>query len=116
MQIPKTITVRFRAGDKTQFKELQTGRKSVETRAATARYQNVKKGDMLVVICGKDKVSKTIKRVRYFKTIDGMLRAVPFKKIMPWLTSRKDVKKAYAGYTGYDDKIKEFGLVAFELA
>ena len=56
----KTWTLRFRAIDKKNFEELRSGIKAVETRAASVKYQPIKKGDVLIFTCGKDRFSKTI--------------------------------------------------------
>ncbi|KKQ78129.1 MAG: hypothetical protein A3A96_00445 [Candidatus Zambryskibacteria bacterium RIFCSPLOWO2_01_FULL_39_39] len=111
----KTWTLRFRAVDKKNFDELRSGIKAVETRAATIKYQPIEKGDTLIFVCGKDKFSKTISKKTHFKSIDAMFRKIPYKKIMPDLSSKEEAKKRYYSYPNYKEKIKEFGLLAFEL-
>ena len=111
----RKITLRFSAVDKDDFKEIKDGLKTVETRAATTRYKDIQKGDILVMVCGKQKIIKQTKRVRHFKTIESMLKAIPLKKIMPSIKSVADARKVYYGYQGYKEKIKEFGLMALEL-
>jgi ASC-1-like (ASCH) protein len=111
----KTWTLRFRAVDKKNFEELRSGVKAVETRANSTKYQPIEKGDVLVFVCGKDKFSKIITKKTHFKSIDAMLRKIPFKKIMPNLESVEEVKKAYHSYPNYKEKIEKFGLLAFEL-
>jgi len=44
-----------------------------------------------------------------------MLKAISFKKIMPWVKSIADARKTYYSYPGYKEKIKKFGIVALEL-
>ncbi|MBI3259426.1 MAG: hypothetical protein HYZ54_08150 [Ignavibacteriae bacterium] len=111
----KKIILRFRVVDKDNFNEIKNGLKTVETRAASAQYQDIKKGDILAIVCGKQKVTKQVKRTRHFKTIESMLKAVPLKKIMPSVKSIANARKIYYGYQDYKDKIKKFGLVALEL-
>jgi ASC-1-like (ASCH) protein len=111
----KKHILRFRAKDKRNFLELKAGLKSVETRAATERYRKIAKGDILVITCGKLRLEKKVKRARIFKSIDSLTMKIPYRKIMPSALSLSDVKKAYAGYPGYTEKLKKFGVVAWDL-
>ena len=115
MNKPKKIILRFRAVDKDNFDKIKKGLKIVETRAASMRYRDIKKGDIIVIVCGKQKIIKQIKRARHFKTIESMLKAIPLKKIMPSVKLIADARKVYYSYQGYKNKIKEFGLIALEL-
>lgn len=111
----KTWTLRFRAVDKGNFDEVKNGSKSVETRAATVKYQPVEVGDTLLFVCGEEKLSKKVIKKQHFPSIDAMVKKIPFKKIMPSVKSIDEMKKIYSSYSGYDDKIKEFGIFAFEI-
>ena len=82
----KNYTLRFRVIDKHNFIDIQSGKKSIETRAGTERYRAVAPGDTLTIVCGKERVVKTINRVTHFKTIGALLKALPLKKIMPDIT------------------------------
>ncbi len=108
------FVLRLRAEDGLIFSCLKNGSKSIDTRAATAKYRNIKSGDTLVFVCGGKKLSKQVKEARRFKTIPGLKRALKYKKIMPWLKSSKDMEKEYYKFSGYKEKIKKFGLIAFE--
>jgi len=108
-------TLRFRTVNKDIFLDIKKGRKTVETRAATERYQNIKAGDTLVLVCGKEKIEKKIKKVKLFKTIATLLNAYSLKRIMPNLNSAKEWRKELYTYPDYKEKIKKFGLVALEL-
>jgi ASC-1-like (ASCH) protein len=109
----KTWTLRFRAIDKDNFLNIKGGLKSVETRAATAKYRAIQKGDVLEIVCGKQRIRKTVKRVRMFSSIGAMAKAVPFKKIMPGASSLIEIRKIYYGYPGYKEKLKKHGVIAF---
>jgi len=39
-----------------------------------------------------------------------------YKKIMPFVSSINEMKEVYFSFPNYEEKIKEFGLVAFELS
>ena len=111
----KTLTLRFRAKDKANFNLIKGRIKTVETRAATEKYKNIRAGDKLRIVCGKEVIVKRVKCARYFKSIASMLRAVPYRKINPLFSSVAAAEKIYYGYSGYREKIKKFGLVALEL-
>lgn len=112
----KQITVRFRAVDRADFNRIKTGEKSVETRAATEKYQHIAKGDTLVFVCGKEKITKTIVRVRHFKTLTAMFKVVPMKKIMPpHVQTIAAARKVYYGYSGYKEKLAKYGVLAWEI-
>lgn len=111
----KTWTLRFRAVDKDNFEELHSGAKSVETRAATVKYEPIQEGDALTFVCGKASFTKRIREKRHFKSIGAMVKEIPFKKIMPSVASVAEMRRAYASYPGYAEKIKKSGLFAFKL-
>lgn len=111
----KTKTLRFRRKDVTDFERIRVGIKSVETRAGSIKYQSLEIGDTLVFVCGKDKFSKIIKKKHHFKSINAMFKKVPFKKIWPEAKSAKEPEKIYYSYPNYEEKIKKFGILAFEL-
>ena len=89
--------------------------KSVETRAATIKYQPIKAGDTLTFVCGEDSFAKRIVKKQHFKTVEAMAKKIPLKKIMPAIDSVAAMKERYASYPGYEEKIREHGLFAFEL-
>ncbi|MDP1624871.1 MAG: hypothetical protein Q8L64_03795 [bacterium] len=111
----KTWTLRFRVIDKKNFDEVKNGSKPIETRAATVKYQPIEVGDTLLFVCGKERLEKKITKKHHFGSIDAMIKKIPYKEIMPSVESVEEMKKAYSSYSGYDEKIKEFGIFAFEL-
>jgi len=111
----KTWTLRFRAVDKNNFIEIKNGLKSVETRAATPKYRAIQKGDVLLIVCGEARTRKRVRRVRVFRSIGAMTKAIPYKKIMPSVGSMAEMRKVYYGYPGYKEKLKKHGVIAFEL-
>jgi ASC-1-like (ASCH) protein len=111
----KSWTLRFRAIDKKNFDEVKNGSKPIETRAATVKYQPIEVGDELMFVCDGEKFSKKITKKEHFNSIDEMIKKIPFNDIMPSVKSVDEMKKAYSSYSGYDEKIKEFGIFAFHL-
>ncbi len=107
--------LRFRKINKHTYTDTKEGRKTVETRAATEKYRKIKKGDSLIFVCGKDKFEKKVRKVKIFKSIAALVKNYPINLIMPETTSVKDLREAYYGYQNYREKIKKYGLIAFEL-
>lgn len=46
---------------------------------------------------------------------EAMLAEVPLKKVMPALDTIEEVRERYASYSGYSEKIQQFGIIGFEL-
>src|SRR5450756_1864508 len=106
------MTLRFRSVDKDKFDEVRSGAKSVETRAATIKYQLIEVGDTITFVCGKSSFTKSIKKKYHFKTAAAMLKKIPLKRIMPSVKNLKEMQKRYAAYPNYEEKIKKHGLFA----
>ncbi|HEY9585479.1 MAG: hypothetical protein A3C93_04645 [Candidatus Lloydbacteria bacterium RIFCSPHIGHO2_02_FULL_54_17] len=111
----KKWTLRFRAVDKANFFEIKNGLKLVETRAATLKYRQIKRGDILVIVCGKFRLQKKVQRARLFGSIGAMTKRIPYRKIMPSARSLGEVRQAYYSYNGYREKLKKYGVIALDL-
>ena len=106
--------LRFRQADRDIFEDVRSGKKTVETRAAIIKFKNIKPGDAVVFICGKDRFEKKVKSVHAFKDIKSLLKNYKVKDIAPQLSTEDDLRKMYHSFPGYKEKIKRFGLVALE--
>lgn len=111
----KVLRLVFRSNDRAIFDFAASGVKSVETRANTSKYSNIKAGDECQLVCGNKKVTFIIKKVKKFKSIVALFRVYPIKKVMPWVKTVKEAEAVYYSFPGYKEKIAEVGLVAFEL-
>lgn len=111
----KKWILRFRSIDKDNFLEIKNGLKAVETRAATPKYREVKAGDTLVIICGKERPEKKVKRVLTFTSIGSMAKRIPDKRIMPSVGSLRELRQIYHSYPGYREKLKKYGVIAFDI-
>ncbi len=110
----KEHVLRFRAVNLDTFFDIKRGIKTVETRAATPRYRKIKVGDMLVFVCGRERFKKKVTKVKLFKSITALFKFYPWKTVMTRGKTRAEAVAKYHSFPGYDEKIKEFGLVAFE--
>lgn len=111
----KNWTLRFRTVDKDNFNEVKSGIKSIETRAGTIKYQPIEAGDTLTLVCGQERLVKKVSKRFHWPDIDSMVAEINFKTVMPSINSVADMKKIYSSYPDYDKKIKEHGLLGFEL-
>jgi ASC-1-like (ASCH) protein len=111
----KKFILKFNIVDKKNFLEIRDGLKVVETRAATPKYREVKVGDILVIVCGKERLERKVKRVLMFTSIGSMVKRIPYKKIMPSVQSLREMRQIYYGYPNYREKLKKHGVIAFDI-
>ncbi len=111
----KKHVLKIRRADKVFFEAIKKGRKTIDTRASTDKHRRIEEGDVLVFVCGNDKLEKKVEKVEYYKTIEEMTKAIDFKKIMPFVDSIEEMKKVYFSFPGYREKIDKLGLVVFRL-
>jgi len=107
--------LRIREGDKIFFDVLKSGEKTIETRAATSKYRKIKKGDTLRFTCGDEFLEKRVNKVTLFKDIDSLIKKLDLKRIMPQVSSIKEAKEIWRSFRNYEEEIKKYGIVAFEL-
>lgn len=111
----KKYALLIRTIDRNIFEAIRSGKKKVETRAAIPRYRNIGRGDIVVFTCGKDKYEKKVKQARVFKSITIMLNKYKVKLIAPGLSSVKELRNMYYSFPNYREKLKKFGIIAWEL-
>lgn len=104
----------FNKINKDIFIAIQNGSKSVETRAATVKYKNIKPGEKVIFSCDKETFEKIISRVTHFDSIESMLREYKPSDINPWIQTKEELEKMYDSFPGYKEKIQKEGIVAFE--
>ena len=110
----KEHVLRFRAAN-IGFLNIKNGSKKIETRAGTVRFRKIGKGDILVLVCGKEKLKKKVLSVTKFESILALFKTYPIKDVMPEMKSIEEATARYYSYPGYEEKIKKFGLIAFKL-
>jgi len=111
----KKVTIRFRAVNRDIFLAIKNGTKKIETRAAMKKYQKIQKGDVLVFVCGKNKFKKQIKSTEHFHSVRSLVKKYKPNAINPNAHSEKELSEMYDKFPGYREKIKEFGIIAWEL-
>lgn len=109
------MTIRFREVNRDTFDAIRSGRKKVETRAATERYRHVAGGDVLTLVCGKDRFEKKVKKAEHFRTVGALLKIYKPEEINPKAKTEKELRAMYASFPGYAEKLKAHGIVAWTL-
>jgi len=104
--------LRFRQTDRGIFEDIRSGKKTVETRAATVKFKNIKIGDVMVFVCGQDRFEKEVQSAEIFKDVSSILKKYRVGDIAPQLAAEADLIKMYHSFPGYEEKIKKFGLIA----
>jgi len=107
--------LRVRKIDRYFFEAIKLGKKTIETRVATKKYRKIKQGDILEFTCGRNRLVKRVAEAHLFKDIDTLVETLGLKKIMPQVFSLKEAKEIWQSFPKYREKIKKYGLVAFEL-
>ncbi len=105
----------FLPADRPTFDLLKNGEKKLETRAGSPEYLKIRIGDNIEFSCGDDKFIKQVKKVARYKNLDELFAAYQPQEIMPGVFSCDEIRKIYASFPGYEQRIKEFGILVFEL-
>jgi len=109
------IILRFREINRDIFEAIKSGKKKVETRAATEKYRNIKAGDTVKLICGKDIFEMNVKKATIFKSIAAILKKYRPEIINPKTHTVKEARDMWYSFPEYKNKIRKYGLIALEL-
>lgn len=109
------VVLNIREVNRNIFNMIKSGKKTIETRAATRKFNKIIVGDSLIFKCGKDRLEKEVLDKHTFKSIDDLLKTLDLKEIMPHLTSAKEAKNVWYSFPKYEEKIEKHGLVAFRM-
>jgi ASC-1-like (ASCH) protein len=97
------------------WKLIKKGKKKIETRAGGPKYIGIQPGDTLIFSCLGKKFNKKVLEVTHFKTIKSMLKKYNPSDINPTIKTAKELQEMYDSFTGYKERLKEFGILAFVL-
>lgn len=111
----KIYILKFRAVNRGIFEAIKTGKKKIETRAATEKYKKAVIGDKVCLVCGREKFVKRIVAAQIFPTVAALLKKYRPSQINPNIKTEAGLRKMYYSFSNYRDKIKKLGLVAWEL-
>lgn len=108
----KRYTVRIRAIDRATFDDIRDGRKRVETRAATVKYRHIAPRDVVAFVCENDRFERVVATADHFASVDDMLKRFSVADINPRARDRDDLLRMYHSFSGYEEKLREHGLLA----
>lgn len=111
----QTVHLKFRAVNRDIFNAIKKGKKKVETRAATEKYRKIRTGDILKLICGKERFTKSVKKVVVVPSITALLKKYRPQEVNPVCKNAKEIRRVYYSFPDYKEKIKKFGIIALEL-
>lgn len=111
----RSHVLRVRAADAAIFRAIVRGAKKVETRAATPHHLKVKAGDALVLLCGAERAVRTVAKAERFRSVDALLKKHRAKDVHPGVRTAQELKAMYRSFSGYEEKLKKTGLVAWTL-
>ncbi len=112
---PKSVTLKFRAVNRDIFEAVRSGRKKIETRAATKKYAGIEAGDTVVLSCGRDRFEKRVTRAERFASVSAILRKYRPAAINPATRTAREARAMWSSFPGYKEKIRKCGLIAFHL-
>lgn len=115
VQKSKSHTLPFAKDNLNTWRLIKSGKKAVETRAGGPKYIGIKVGDTLIFSCLGKKFSKKVLKITHFKSVSAMLKKYKPNQINPTVTTVKELQAMYDSFPGYKDRLKEFGILAFEL-
>jgi len=112
---------------KESYENIKNGAKVIETRAgkkegAKKDWRDFQPGDIIDFSLVTEKnetmiesgLRKRIKSIHQYDSIDEILREIDINKITPGI-STKDYKKKMDSYPGFKERLKKYGVWAFEL-
>ena len=77
------------------FDHLKSGKKTVEGRPYSPKYQQVESGDTIVFTSSGKKHKATVKSVKKYKTLKGYLRGEGLRRTLPGVTSVAEATQIY---------------------
>ncbi len=112
---PKKYILPVRQKDKIIYDLIKNGAKRIETRGGGPKYDHIKRGDIVVVQCGDEEFTRKVQNVLKFSSVDKMLKKYKVEDINPKLHTPQELKALYKSFPGYEERIRKYGLIAFEL-
>ena len=93
------------------FDAIASGEKTIEGRLDGPRVAGLTPGDALVLVCGDDRLERTVRSVTRYADFAMMLQAVGLAAALPGVESLAEGVAIYRAFDGYDRDV-EVGVVA----
>jgi ASC-1-like (ASCH) protein len=95
------------------FSLLKSGKKPVEGRKNSPKYQQIKAGDFIKFHVGQESFLAQVIEVRHFASLEEYLRGVTVEKALPGITSFEDAVRTYLQWNTREEIEKEGFLGIF---
>lgn len=105
----------FREVNRNTFEAIRDGKKKIETRAGGKGYEEIRKGDYIELVCGDDKFLRKVAEVEKFFNVAGLLAKYGPEEINPACSSAEEIERIYLSFPDYCERVKKYGLIAFQL-
>ena len=115
MDSKSTHKLIFLPENRATFEAIQSGKKTIETRAGSPAYNLIQSGDTIEFSCGTDTFEKRVRGVRHYDTLEALFTAYTPAEMNPAWTTYEDARAAYAVFPGYESRVKQYGVLVFEL-
>lgn len=104
------------------FNAVKSGRKTIETRPASSRIRNLKKGDKLILV-SKDtgtEIVKQVKDIRVYESLEKMSKKEDFSKIFPGVKNWDELLHLFEEFkqiwgSNYAKSIEKNGIAAIDI-
>jgi ASC-1-like (ASCH) protein len=96
------------------FHQIRLGTKKLEARVSYPDIKAIRAGDKIKFECGTDKMVKTVKAVRNYKSVGLMLENEPLSELVPGM-NRQEAEEGYNSIYS-PEKVRQFGgMIVLEL-
>ena len=114
MDSSKPKILEFFPDDKDIFEAVVRGEKTIETRAG-GKYDDIKGGDTIELVCGNQRISKKVSKIELFESVEDILKKYKPRTLNPNISTAEEARKMWEGSPGYKERLRKYGLVAFHL-
>ncbi len=98
------------------FIAIQDGRKKIETRAGSPEYLEIKEGDTIEFSCDDEKFTKQVGGGKRYENLEELFAVYAPQEINPEVFAHEELRSMYSTFPGYEDRLKKYGILVFELA
>ena len=105
----------FLPENRATFEAIQSGKKTIETRAGSPAYNLIRVGDVVEFSCGNDTFEKRVTSVQHYATLEELFAVYAPIEMNPAWTTYEEARVAYAVFPGYESRLKQYGVLVFKL-
>lgn len=101
----------------TYFEFIKSGRKTIEGRINTPKFENLKPGDKIIFTSHQtqETLSCIVTRINRYADFESMLRYEGVENLLPDITNIKTGVQVYEALPGYKEKVTTFGAISITI-